>query len=54
MSYNSFVDHIEPNSTLIHDKEKTHRKLVAKLSLKSIEYSSKELKGLEDFDNPLD
>lgn len=54
MSYEAFVHHIEPNSTLIHDKEKTHRKLVTELSLKSEEYSSKELRRLEDFENPLD
>lgn len=54
MSYDSFVTHINPGSTLIHDKESTHRKLVTDLSLKSEEYSSKELKGLEDFENPLD
>lgn len=53
-SYNTFKDHIAPGSTLIHDKEKTHKKLVEKLSLNSITYSSAELKGLADSENPLD
>ena len=35
-------------------KEKTHKKLVEKLSLTSITYSSSELKGLADSENPLD
>ena len=54
MSFETFVNHIAPGSTLVHDKESTHRKLVDKLSLTSEEYSSKDLKGLEDFENPLD
>jgi hypothetical protein len=49
----TFKNHIEPCSTLIHDKETTHRKLVNDLSLASISYSSKDLKGLPDKDNPL-
>ena len=54
MSYDSFISHIEPKSTLVHDKESTHKKLVRELNLISEEYSSKEHKGLEDFENPLD
>ena len=54
MSYDSFITHIQPGSTLVHDKESTHTKLVKELNLVSEEYSSKELKGLEDFENPLD
>jgi len=53
-SYEIFKGHIAPGSTLIHDKEKTHKKLVEKLGLKSISYSSAELKGLADSENPLD
>ena len=53
-SYDTFKDHIESGSTLIHDKEKTHKKLVEKLNLKSISYSSSQLKGLADSENPLD
>lgn len=53
-SYQTFKDHIAPGSTLIHDKETTHKKLVEKLSLKSVAYASKDLKGLADSENPLD
>lgn len=53
-SYDAFKNHIAPGSTLIHDKEKTHKKLVEKLGLKSVSYSSAELKGLADSENPLD
>ena len=53
-SYDTFKDHIAPGSTLIHDKEKTHKKLVEELNLKSVNYSSSELKGLADSENPLD
>ena len=54
MSYETFSGHIKEGSTLVNDKEGTHKKLVSSLSLVSEEYSSKELKGLEDMDNPLD
>lgn len=53
-SYETFKNHIAPKSTLVHDKEKTHKKLVEELSLKSIAYSSADLKGLADSENPLD
>lgn len=52
-SFDAFKDHIAPGSTLIHDKETTHRALVKKLALKSITYSAKDLKGLADSENPL-
>jgi transposase-like protein/predicted RNA-binding Zn-ribbon protein involved in translation (DUF1610 family) len=48
-----FRDHIKPGSTLIHDKESAHNKLVKELSLNSVSYYSKDLKGLSDNDNPL-
>ncbi len=48
-----FRNHIKPGSTLIHDKESAHNKLVKELSLKSVSYDSKDLKGLPDNDNPL-
>ena len=48
-----FLKHIKPGSTLIHDKEMTHKKLAADLGLNSVCYSSKELKGLTDSENPL-
>ena len=53
-SYNTFQSHIRNGSTLIHDKEKTHSKLVAALDLKSIAYKAEELHGLADSENPLD
>ena len=53
-SYNAFINHIESESTLIHDKENTHRKLAEELSLTSICYASKDMKGLADSENPLD
>lgn len=50
-SYEAFKEHIKQDSTLIHDKENTHRKLVEKLSLNSICYASKDMKGLSDSEN---
>jgi transposase-like protein len=52
-TYEAFKSHIEPKSTLIHDKESAHKKLVKELGLKSISYASKDLKELMDKDNPL-
>lgn len=49
----AFSHHIEPGSTLVHDMEKSHGKLVKELKLESEAYSSKSLKGLADKDNPL-
>ena len=49
----AFIEHIEKNSTLIHDEEKSHNILIEELSLKNIAYNSSELKGLDDKDNPL-
>jgi len=49
----TFGTRIAPGSTLIHDDDSAHKKLVKDLSLKSISYASKELKGLPDKDNPL-
>jgi transposase-like protein len=53
MAYETFRNRIAPNSTLIHDKETAHKKLVKELALNSISYASKDLKGLLDKDNPL-
>ena len=53
-SYEAFQNHIQPNSLLIHDKENTHKKLVNELSLQSVCYASKDLKGLADSENPLE
>lgn len=52
-SYETFAEHIKPGSTLIHDKESTHKKLVKELNLTSIEYAAKSIKNLPDKDNPL-
>jgi hypothetical protein len=49
----TFRKHIMPGSTLTHDKESAHKKLVQELSLKSITYASKDLKGLSNKDNPM-
>ena len=54
ISYTTFVDHITPNSLLIHDGEKSHQKLITALSLTDEKHPTKETKGLEDFENPLD
>ena len=48
-----FKDHITPGSTLIHDEEKAHKKLVTTLNLVSESYNSKDLKLLDDKKNPL-
>ena len=53
-SYETFKDHIASGSTLIHDKEKAHKKLIEKLELKCVSYSSSDLKGLADSENTLD
>ena len=52
-NFETFKDHIEPGDVLIHDKETKHRRLVQKLLLTSKSYSSKELRGLADSENPL-
>jgi len=48
-----FERHIQPGSTLIHDKDSAYKKLIKELSLKSVAHSSKDLKGLQDKDNPM-
>ena len=53
-TYEFFKEHIISGSSIIHDKEKAHKKLVEELQLNSIAYDSKELKLLSDKDNPLD
>lgn len=52
--YDSFSPYINKGSSIVHDKERAHKKLIKELELKSIVYSSKELKKCEDKDNPLD
>lgn len=53
-SYETFKSHIASGSTLIHDKEKTHRLLLETLDLKNVSYAADQLKGVADQDNPLD
>ena len=53
-SYEAFKDHIALGSTLVHDKENAHKKLVTELNLVSEECDSRSLKGLDDVNNPLD
>ena len=53
-TYETFKNHIALNSKLVHDKEAAaHKKLIEELSLNSVSYASKDLKGLLDKDNPL-
>jgi transposase-like protein len=52
-TYETFRNRITPKSTLIHDKETAHKKLVKELALNSISHASKDMKGLLDKDNPL-
>ncbi len=53
-SYTTFADHIAPNSTLIHDGEKSHNKLISELCLINEQHPTAETKVLEDFENSLD
>ena len=52
--WRAYHKHIKEESTLIHDGEHSHNRLVDDLALKSIVYKSEETKGLKDKDNPLD
>jgi hypothetical protein len=52
-TYELFKDHIAVGTTIIHDKERAHAKLVRELQLKSVSYDSRELKKLSDKENPL-
>lgn len=49
----SFKEHIAIGSTLIHDEDNAHKKLIQELSLNSIAYDSRKIKLLSDKDNPL-
>lgn len=49
----TYASHIAKGSTLIHDDEKAHNILIEELDLKSISYSSIEIKKIKDKDNPL-
>ena len=50
----TFIGHIRKRSHLIHDDENSHSILVSSLGLKETVYTSEELKGLEDEENPLE
>ena len=52
-TYESFKRHIAAGSTLIHDNDKAHNKLVKELKLNSVVYDSKEIKRMSDSENPL-
>jgi hypothetical protein len=52
-TFETFKNHIKTGSTLIHDREAAHAKLVKELSLRSEAYSSEDLKSLSDRDNPM-
>jgi len=52
-TFDAFKDHIVRNSTLVHDKEQAHRKLVATLDLTSETYAADQIKRMKDAENPL-
>lgn len=52
-TYDTFIDHIQKGSTLMHDKERCHDILIKPLELTSFSYNSAECKKLKDKDNPL-
>ena len=52
-TYDAFRDHIKPGSVLVHDKEKAHSTLVARLGLTSEAYPSATIKKLPGKENPL-
>jgi hypothetical protein len=52
-TFETFGKHILPGSTLIHDEDVAHKKLVRELNLTSVAYTSRDLKGLPDRENPL-
>lgn len=52
-TWETFHNHIQTGSTLIHDEEQAHKKLVQKLQLSSKSYNSQSLKDLDDKENPL-
>lgn len=53
-TWSAFKDHIENGSVLIHDKENAHKTLVSGLGLTSMSYDAREIKKLDDRDNPLE
>lgn len=53
-AWDAYGGHIEPESTLIHDKEKSHHVIVKNLKLKEKVYDGNEIKKLDDKHNPLE
>lgn len=49
-----FKDHIRKRSTVVHDGEAAHVRLIEELNLKDEVYCSNQLNNLPDEDNPLD
>lgn len=52
-TWKAFGEHIEPGSTLVHDKEGSHAVLVDRLELKDECYDARLLRGIDDELNPL-
>ena len=53
-TWKALGSHIQPESHLIHDGERSHGILIRKLNLTETIHSTAETKGLSDKDNPLD
>lgn len=53
LTYATFSQHIKNGSKIIHDDEKSHKKLVNDLNLENEQYNSQYLKKLSDKENPL-
>lgn len=53
LTWNTFSTHIKEGSKIIHDDEKSHKKLIRELQLVNEQYNSLYLKKLSDKDNPL-
>ncbi len=52
-SFNTFYNHIEHGSILIHDATQSHDKLIEELSLIDMSFKADECKKLDDDENPL-
>ena len=52
-TWEAFSSHIESGSTIVHDGDNSHKKLVAGLSLKDESYNADRLKAFANKDNPL-
>lgn len=52
-TFETFAKHIAPGSRLIHDKEKSHLKLITELSLDEQVFSASAIKKLPSKENPL-